>query len=32
MIEATQDLARVEHRTRNIEGRRLVAILEPGTP
>jgi translation initiation factor IF-3 len=30
MIEATEDLARVEHRTRNIEGRRLIAILEPG--
>lgn len=29
MIEATGDLARVEHRTRNIEGRRLIAILEP---
>jgi translation initiation factor IF-3 len=29
MIDATEDLARVEHRTRNIEGRRLVAILEP---
>lgn len=29
MIEATEDVARVEHRTRNIEGRRLVAILEP---
>lgn len=29
MIEATDDVARVEHRTRNIEGRRLVAILEP---
>lgn len=31
MIEATEDLARVEHRTRNIEGRRLVAILEPAS-
>ena len=29
MLEATQDLARVDHRTRNVEGRRLVAILEP---
>ena len=29
MIEATEDLARVEHRTRNVEGRRLVALLEP---
>ncbi len=29
MIEATDDLARVEQRSNNIEGRRLVAILEP---
>ena len=29
MIEATEDLSRVEHRTRNVEGRRLVALLEP---
>lgn len=29
MIEATSDVARVEHRSRNIEGRRLIAILEP---
>jgi translation initiation factor IF-3 len=29
MIEATSDLARVEHRSKNIEGRRLIAILEP---
>lgn len=29
MLEATDDLARVEHRSRNIEGRRLIAILEP---
>ena len=29
MIEATDDLSRVEHRTRNVEGRRLIALLEP---
>lgn len=29
MIEATDDIARVEQRSNNIEGRRLVAILEP---
>lgn len=29
MIEATDDVARVEHRSNTIEGRRLVAILEP---
>lgn len=29
MIDATEDLSRVEHRTRNVEGRRLVALLEP---
>jgi translation initiation factor IF-3 len=29
MIEATSDLARVEHRSNSIEGRRLIAILEP---
>ncbi|NNK63574.1 MAG: translation initiation factor IF-3, partial [Gemmatimonadetes bacterium] len=29
MIEATEDLARVEQRSYNIEGRRLIAILEP---
>lgn len=29
MIEATEDLSRVEHRTRNVEGRRLIALLEP---
>lgn len=29
MLEATEDIARVEHRSRNIEGRRLIAILEP---
>lgn len=29
MIEGMEDLARVEHRSDSIEGRRLVAILEP---
>ncbi len=29
MIEATGDVAKVEQRSNNIEGRRLVAILEP---
>lgn len=29
MIEATGDVAKVEHRSRNVEGRRLVAMLEP---
>ncbi|NNK64227.1 MAG: translation initiation factor IF-3 [Gemmatimonadetes bacterium] len=29
MIDAVQDLAKVEQRSNNIEGRRLVAILEP---
>jgi len=29
MLEATSDLAKVEHRSKGIEGRRLVAILEP---
>lgn len=29
MIEATTDVARLEHRTRNVEGRRLIAMLEP---
>lgn len=29
MIDATSDLARVEHRSNSIEGRRLIAILEP---
>lgn len=29
MIEATGDIARVEQRSNNIEGRRLIAILEP---
>lgn len=29
MIEATDDLSRVEHRTQNVEGRRLIAVLEP---
>lgn len=29
MLEALSDVARVEQRSRNIEGRRLVALLEP---
>ena len=29
MLEATSDIARVEQRSDNIEGRRLVALLEP---
>jgi len=29
MVAATRDLARVDQRTSNVEGRRLVAILEP---
>jgi len=29
MIAATDDLSQLEHRTRNVEGRRLVALLEP---
>ena len=29
MIEATEDIADVEHRSHKIEGRRLIAILEP---
>lgn len=29
MIEATTDIARVEQRSNSIEGRRLVAVLEP---
>jgi translation initiation factor IF-3 len=29
MIEATSDIARVEQRSNNIEGRRLIAMLEP---
>lgn len=29
MLEATSDIARVEQRSNNIEGRRLVALLEP---
>lgn len=29
MIEEVGDIARVEHRTRNVEGRRLIAVLEP---
>lgn len=29
MLEATSDLARVEHVSKRIEGRRLLAVLEP---
>ena len=29
MLEATSDLARVEHVSKKIEGRRLLAVLEP---
>lgn len=29
MIEATDDIAKLEHRSRSIEGRRLIALLEP---
>jgi len=29
MLEATADISRVEQRSNNIEGRRLVALLEP---
>jgi translation initiation factor IF-3 len=29
MLEATDDIANVEHRSNRIEGRRLIAILEP---
>lgn len=29
MVQATEDLARLEHRSKAIEGRRLIAILEP---
>ena len=31
MLEATADLARVEHVSKKIEGRRLLAVLEPAT-
>lgn len=31
MLEATGDIAEVEHRSHKIEGRRLVAILEPSS-
>lgn len=31
MLEATEDIARVEHRSDRIEGRRLMAMLEPDT-
>lgn len=29
MLEATSDIAKVEQRSNNIEGRRLIALLEP---
>jgi len=29
MLEATSDISKVEQRSNNIEGRRLVALLEP---
>lgn len=29
MIDATEDLSRVEQRTHRVEGRRLIALLEP---
>lgn len=29
MIEATQDIGRLESRSRNVEGRRLIALIEP---
>ena len=29
MIEATEDIANVDHRSNRVEGRRLVAMLEP---
>jgi translation initiation factor IF-3 len=29
MLEATEDIATVEHRSRRVEGRRLTARLEP---
>ena len=32
MLEAMSDLAKVEQRSNNVEGRRLVAILEPSAP
>lgn len=31
MIEATEDIARVESRSNRVEGRRLIAMLEPDT-
>lgn len=31
MLDATSDLARVEHVSKKIEGRRLLAVLEPST-
>ena len=32
MLEATADLAKVEHVSKRIEGRRLLAVLEPTSP
>jgi translation initiation factor IF-3 len=32
MLEATSDISKVEQRSNNIEGRRLVALLEPDLP
>ena len=32
MLEATSDISKVEQRSNNIEGRRLVALLEPNLP
>ena len=31
LIESTSDIARAEQRTRRVENRRLVALLEPAT-
>ena len=31
MVEATSDIARVEHVSKRIEGRRLLAVLEPAS-
>jgi len=32
MLEATADISKVEQRSNNIEGRRLIALLEPNLP
>ncbi len=32
MLEATSDISKVEQRSNNIEGRRLIALLEPNLP